>query len=86
MIVRPLTHAKYASRSLKKGVRYRPPPEAVDPRRISGKDLDRILDNSDHALIRTLASRVNLGRIYGTAACSIADLEKETPTNALDSE
>ena len=86
VIVRPLTHAKYASRSLKKGVRYRPPPEAVDPRRISGKDLDRILDNSDHALIRTLASRVNLGRIYGTAACSIADLEKETPTNALDSE
>ena len=30
IIVQPLTHAKYASRVLKKGVRYSPPPESLD--------------------------------------------------------
>ena len=86
VIVRPLTHAKYASRSLKKGVRYRPPPEAVDPRAISREELDGILGDSDHAVIRTLASRVNLGRVYGTAACSIANLDEDVPTKSLDPE
>ncbi|MBI88165.1 MAG: hypothetical protein CMB67_03960 [Euryarchaeota archaeon] len=83
IIVRPLTHAKYASRSLKKGVRYQPPPEAVDPRSISRTELDGILDGSEHALIRTLASRVNLGRIYATAACSISNLEESLVSSSL---
>jgi len=83
VIIRPLTHAKYASRSLKKGEIYSPPPEAVDPRTLTRDSLDEILDGSDHALIRTLASRANLGRVYGTAACSIAELDEELSSNSL---
>ena len=86
MIIKPLTHAKYASRSLKKGVTYAPPPEAIDPRELSGGSLNEILASSDHALIRTLASRVNLGRVYGSAACSIAGIDEDAQSNSLTEE
>ena len=86
VIIQPLTHAKYASRSLKKGVAYAPPPETVDPREMDRSALDALLDGSDHDLIRTLAARANFGRIYGSTACSIAGLEEKVDSNSLDSD
>ena len=86
VIVRPLTHAKYSSRSIKKGEKYTPPPAAIDPRNITISSLEHILEDSDHELIRTLASRVNLGRIYGSALCSIAGISEEVPSKSLSVE
>ena len=86
VIIQPLTHAKYASRSLKKGVAYAPPPETVDPREMDRSALDALLDGSDHDLIRTLAARANFGRIYGSTACSIAGLEEKIDADSLDSD
>ena len=86
VIIQPLTHAKYASRSLKKGVAYAPPPETVDPREMDRSALDALLDGSDHDLIRTLAARANFGRIYGSTACSIAGLEEKIDAASLDSD
>ncbi len=83
-IIQPLTHAKYASRSLKKGEPYTPPPATVDPRTLDLSDLNKILEGSDHSLIRTLASRVNLGRIYGNAISATAEIELDEPANSLD--
>ncbi|MBJ28481.1 MAG: hypothetical protein CMB61_00270 [Euryarchaeota archaeon] len=83
VIVRPLTHAKYSSRSIKRGEIYTPPPAAIDPRKITKSNLEDILDGSDHELIRTLASRANLGRIYGSALCSVAEISQEIPSNSL---
>ena len=85
VIIQPLTHAKYASRSLKKGVAYSPPPETLDPREMDRSMLDSLLDGSEHDLIRTLAARANLGRIYGSTACSIAEIEESVAANTLDS-
>ena len=85
VIIQPLTHAKYASRSLKRGVAYSPPPETVDPRNMDRSALDSLLDGSEHDLIRTLAARANFGRIYGSTACSIAGLEEKVDANSLDS-
>ena len=85
VIIQPLTHAKYASRSLKRGVAYSPPPETVDPRNMDRSALDSLLDGSQHDLIRTLAARANFGRIYGSTACSIAGLEEKVDANSLDS-
>ena len=85
VIIQPLTHAKYASRSLKRGVAYSPPPETVDPRNMGRSALDSLLDGSQHDLIRTLAARANFGRIYGSTACSIAGLEEKVDANSLDS-
>ena len=47
--------------------------------------LDSLLDGSEHNLIRTLAARANLGRIYGSTACSIAGIEEDVAANSLDS-
>ena len=85
VIIQPLTHAKYASRTLKKGVAYTPPPETLDPREMNREMLDNLLDGSNHNLIRTLAARANLGRIYGSTACSIAGIEEDVAANSLDS-
>jgi len=85
VIIQPLTHAKYASRTLKKGVAYTPPPETLDPREMNRDVLDSLLDGSEHNLIRTLAARANLGRIYGSTACSIAGIEEDVAANSLDS-
>lgn len=84
VIIQPLTHAKYASRSLKRGEPYVPPPETVDPRRLDQAELGAILDESNHSLIRTLAARVNLGRIYGNAVCTAAGIELDEPADSLD--
>ena len=86
VIIQPLTHAKYASRSLKRGVQYVPPPAAVDPREIDRKKLDKLLNESDDDLIRTLAARGNLGRIYGSAICASANLEEKLKAKDLSDE
>ena len=86
VIIQPLTHAKYASRSLKRGVQYVPPPAAVDPREIDRKKLDKLLNESDDDLIRTLAARGNLGRIYGSAICASASLEEKLKAKDLSNE
>ena len=86
IIIQPLTHAKYASRSLKRGVKYIPPPAAVDPREINREKLDKLLDESDDDLIRTLAARGNLGRIYGSAICASADLQENLKAKDLSDE
>lgn len=86
VIIQPLTHAKYASRSLKKGVVYTPPPSILDPRTLSRQSLDEILDNSEHDLIRTLAARANLGRVYGRVACLKAGLDEKLDSEKLSSD
>ncbi len=84
VILQPLTHAKYASRALKRGEPYTPPPETLDPRELDRNGLDNLLDNSDHSLIRTLAARANLGRIYGNAVCSAAKIDSDDPADSLE--
>ena len=63
---------------------YTPPPETLDPRGLDKSGLDNLLDNSDHSLIRTLAARANLGRIYGNAICSAAEIDSDDPADSLE--
>ena len=84
IIIQPLTHANYASRTLKRGVKYVSPPPAIDPREIDRVKLDQLLDGSNDDLIRTLAARGNLGRIYGSAICASAELDEKLNAKELD--
>ena len=56
----------------------------MDPRGLDRNGLDNLLDNSDHSLIRTLAARANLGRIYGNAVCSASEIDSNDPADSLD--
>jgi len=84
-IIQPLTHAKFASRSIKRGVSYIPPPETFDPRKMNIESLAILLGESNHDLIRTLAARANLGRIYGSAACHLSGINEKTLCSSLES-
>ncbi len=84
VIIQPLTHANYASRTLKRGVKYVSPPPAIDPREIDREKLNQLLDGSNDDLIRTLAARGNLGRIYGSAICASAELDEKLNAKELD--
>ena len=84
-IIQPLTHAKFASRSIKRGVSYIPPPETFDPREMKIDDFTLLIKESSHELIRTLAARANLGRIYGSAACHLSRIDEKTMCNSLES-
>ena len=63
-----------------------PPPAAVDPREMNREKLDKLLDESDDDLIRTLAARGTLGRIYGSAICASASLEENLKAKDLNDE
>lgn len=86
IIIQPLTHAKYSTRSLKKGFEYRPPPESFNPRSMKREELESLLENSEHDLIRTLAVRANFGSLYGTIACSKSKIDENIVANKLLSE
>ncbi|MAV60680.1 MAG: hypothetical protein CMA13_05235 [Euryarchaeota archaeon] len=86
IIIQPLTHAKYSTRSLKKGLEYRPPPESFNPRSMKRKELESLLENSEHDLIRTLAVRANFGSLYGSIACSKSKIDENIVANKLLSE
>ncbi|MBD51569.1 MAG: hypothetical protein CMB08_06650 [Euryarchaeota archaeon] len=85
-IIQPLTHAKYSTRSLKKGLDYTPPPEAFNPREMKRNDLEELLRNSEHDLIRTLAVRASFGSLYGSIACSNANLDENIISNSMTKE
>ncbi len=84
-IIQPLTHAKFASRSIKRGVSYIPPPETFDPREMKINDFNSLIKESNHDLIRTLAARANLGRIYGSAVCHLSGIDEKTMCSSLES-
>ena len=85
-IIQPLTHAKYSTRSLKRGFEYSPPPEAFNPRKMERKDLEKLLHNSEHDLIRTLAVRASFGSLYGSIACANANLDENIISNSMTEE
>jgi len=85
-IIQPLTHANYSTRSLKKGLEYSPPPEAFNPREMKRSDLEKLLRDSEHDLIRTLAVRASFGSLYGSIACANANLDENIISNSMTNE
>ncbi|MFQ3343506.1 MAG: ribosome rescue protein RqcH [Candidatus Poseidoniales archaeon] len=83
IIIQPLTHANYSTRIIKKGLEYAPPPASLDPRNLSRANINQLLDESEHDLIRTLAVRANFGALYGSIACSNANLEESIISNLM---
>ncbi len=83
VIIQPLTHVNYSSRSIKKGLEYTPPPASLNPKNLDMTSLNELLDGSEHDLIRTLAVRANFGALYGSIACSNANLNEDLIANNM---
>ena len=84
IIIQPLTHASYAGRTLKKGVSYTPPPEAMDPYALDEGSLGALLKESDRDLVSTLGGKVNLGATHANAVCALAGHEPNSATSDAD--
>lgn len=75
VIIQPLTHVKYETRTIKRGEVYVSPEAPMDPREFSEEDLQRVLSDSNRDLVHTLAGRMSLGSTYAHALCAEAGLD-----------
>ena len=75
VIIQPLTHVKYETRTIKRGEPYVAPPEPMDPRTLSSKKLHTILQESDRDLAHTLAGKMSMGSAYAQALCAQTGLD-----------
>ena len=60
-IISAMTFRRMRDRDIVRGAPFQfPPLRAMDPRKITFEDLNKILDESDHELVRTLARNLNM--------------------------
>ena len=85
VIIQPLTHASYAGRTLKKGVQYQPPPQALDPYEVNTETLDSMFNESDRDLVSTLGGKANLGGTHANAVCELAGVKPNSDTKDVSS-
>ena len=75
VIIMPLTHVKYESRTIKRGEPYLAPPEPMDARQMSSTQLLEVLNESNRDLVHTLAGRMSMGSVYAHALCQESGLD-----------
>lgn len=83
-IIHPLTHARYADRTLLRGEPYELPPEPADPERMTAEALLEVTSASDRGLARTLAGRTGLSGPLANALCDAVGLDGNGPAATLD--
>jgi predicted ribosome quality control (RQC) complex YloA/Tae2 family protein len=82
-IISAMTFRRMRDRDIVRGAPFEfPPLRAMDPRNISLENLNQILDQSDHELIRTLARNLN---ISGVTVEELLAIAKFDPTSAASS-
>ena len=83
VIIQPLTHVTYETRTIKRGEVYAAPPEPMDPRSWTESELRAVLDDSNRDLVHTLAGKMNLGTAYANALCIEAGLDPNQLTTEI---
>ena len=74
-IVQPLTSRTWRHRDVKAKRRFEYPPPIPDPATLSADDLLEIMRESDSDIVRTLATRLNLGGRYSEEICRRAQIK-----------
>jgi predicted ribosome quality control (RQC) complex YloA/Tae2 family protein len=82
-IIRPLIKQEWASRLIKSGELYMPPPSQTNPFCLTKQDFQELLSKSSKDLVRTLASSVNLSGMYAEEICVRAGVDKNTKASEL---
>jgi predicted ribosome quality control (RQC) complex YloA/Tae2 family protein len=83
-IIRPLIKQEWASRMIKSGESYKPPPAQTNPFDISEQEFQERLSKSTKDLVRTLATSMNLSGLYAEELCMRAGIDKATKTREID--
>ncbi len=82
-IILPLHSMSFQNREVKQGREYEYPPPQLNPLELKKSDLEQLLKQSERDLVRTLASRLNLGGLYAEEVCLRADLDKAKAAKTL---
>jgi predicted ribosome quality control (RQC) complex YloA/Tae2 family protein len=82
-IIRPLIKQEWATRLIKSGEMYIPPPSQTNPFRLIEQEFNELLRKSSKDLVRTLATSVNLSGMYAEEICVRAGIDKNTKISAL---
>jgi predicted ribosome quality control (RQC) complex YloA/Tae2 family protein len=82
-IIRPLQKQEWASRLIKSGELYKPPPSQTNPFTLTEQDFRTLLSKSSKDLVRTLATSVNLSGLYAEEICVRAGINKNIKVTEL---
>ena len=82
-IVTPLMHQSWATREVRPGAEWVPPPARADPATFSREDFMARVRGSNADAVRTLATEVNLGGAFAQEVCAKAGVPKNKPVAEL---
>lgn len=83
-IIRPLLKQEWASRLIKSGEIYNPPPSQTNPFSLSEQDFRRLLLKSSKDIVRTLATSMNMSGLYAEELCVRATIDKNIKVEELN--
>ncbi len=84
VIIQPLTHVTYETRTIKRGEPYVAPPEPMDPRTWTESELQETLQESDRDLVHTLAGKMSLGSAYAHNLCALAGMDPDQSASEIE--
>lgn len=82
-IILPLKSMSFKDRKVRRGEQYEFPPSLMNPMEVTGAELRMLFDRSDRDVVRTLASKLNMGGLYAEEICIRAGVDKNTLTRDL---
>ncbi|MGA1823008.1 MAG: ribosome rescue protein RqcH, partial [Thermoplasmatota archaeon] len=83
VIIAPYTSRSWASRTIKRGEVFSPPPTGADPGTISLDDVKRLIDENREDLVHFLIRRIGLPPVYSEEICFRADIPKDLPMQEM---
>ena len=86
LIVQPLTSRTWKHRDVRARKPFSFPPPIPDPMAMSTEELAAIIKESDSDVVRTLATKLNIGGRYSEEVCARSGLDKDTLAKDLTQE
>lgn len=83
-IIQPLKSLSFKDRKVVRGELYELPPAQLSPVEAALDDLKEMFASSEADIVRTMATRMNMGGQYAEELCLSAGIDKNTPASKLD--
>ena len=83
-IILPLKSISYKDRRVRRGEIYELPQPQVSPVTATRDELEGMFKDSDADVVRTMATRMNVGGQYSEEVCLRAGIDKKTPASELN--
>ncbi len=82
-IILPLKSISFRDRKVIRGEVYELPQAQLSPATVTSDELKEMFSSSDNDIVRTMATRMNMGGQYAEEVCTRAGVDKNTPAKQL---